>query len=363
MNCEKCGRRTRKVCSCERTVRCYLYTPPSRSWKLPLSMRNLLEKKNYMAHECARLQKELELRSTLATVGTIFARNRFRWAGLNMNLSLSVLTICPTTLDLAILLVASLSAVENLSQCWELHHVGLSVHVEDEDDEKCCCQLKLNRSECCWTVGSNVLCCLLLKCNGTWGTPLPWSRWRLTRASADGLWSSRLHSGLLEDWDRHFSWRACTRDGVVVGEALHAWCQPWRCSWGTWRTSPSIRSPPETLEYVSSVLSYRLGIEVWLPRLLAPLFASTALAWSICHWLCPCFFTSWQELLLYDSTEFSTLQMLLWFGPSYLDWVVRQTPHRHMFNPSGNFFQAKKTLNSRRGLVSVRSTSGCPSRK
>ena len=80
----------------------------------------------------------------------------------------------------------SLHCSESFS-CWELHHVELSVHVEDEDDEKCCCQLELNRSKCFWTVGSNVLCCLLLKCNGTWGTPLPWSRWRLTRASADGL--------------------------------------------------------------------------------------------------------------------------------------------------------------------------------
>ena len=65
-----------------------------------------------MADECARLQRESELRSTL---GTVPARNKFPWAGLNMNLFLSVLAICPTTVDLAIFLVATLSTVENLS--------------------------------------------------------------------------------------------------------------------------------------------------------------------------------------------------------------------------------------------------------
>ena len=51
---------------------------------------------------------------------------------------------------------------------------------------------------------------------------------------------------LLEDLDRDISWRACSHNDVVVGKVLHAWCQLWRCSRGTWRTSPSIRSPPET---------------------------------------------------------------------------------------------------------------------
>ena len=75
--------------------------------------RNRLEKQNYMADECARLQRESELTSTSATVGAVFARNRFPCAGLNMNLSLSVLTIGPTTFDLAILLVATLSTDES----------------------------------------------------------------------------------------------------------------------------------------------------------------------------------------------------------------------------------------------------------
>ena len=50
----------------------------------------------------------------------------------------------------------------------------------------------------------------------------------------------------------------------------------------------------------------------------APRFASTAFGWSFCHGLCACFLV---PELPHDSTEFSTLQMLLWFGPSYLDWV------------------------------------------
>ena len=94
---------------------------------------------------------------------------------------------------------------------------------------------------------------------------------------------------LLEDWDRHFSWKACSHKDFFVGEALHAWCQPWRCSRGTWRTSQSIRSPLETLGFCRR---FAIGSkkEEWLPRLLAPFFASTASPWSICHWLCPCFF-------------------------------------------------------------------------
>ena len=39
------------------------------------------------------------------------------------------------------------------------NHVGLSVHVEDEDDEKYVFQMKLNHSKCCWTAGSNFLSC------------------------------------------------------------------------------------------------------------------------------------------------------------------------------------------------------------
>ena len=48
----------------------------------------------------------------------------------------------------------------------ELHHVGLSVHVEDEDDDKYVFQLKLNHSKCCWTARSNVSL-FFRKCIGT----------------------------------------------------------------------------------------------------------------------------------------------------------------------------------------------------
>ena len=39
----------------------------------------------------------------------------------------------------------------------ELRRVGLSIHVENEDDEKYALQLELNQSKCCWTAGFNVL--------------------------------------------------------------------------------------------------------------------------------------------------------------------------------------------------------------
>ena len=71
------------------------------------------------------------------------------------------------------------------SQDEELQHVGLSVHVEDEEDEKYVGQLKLNHSRCCRTAGSNVSFCLVRNFIGMWGTPLPWACWRLTRACAD----------------------------------------------------------------------------------------------------------------------------------------------------------------------------------
>ena len=53
------------------------------------------------------------------------------------------------------------------SQDEELHLVGLSVHIEDEEDEKYVGQLKLNHSKCFWTAGSNVYFVLfitLLEC-------------------------------------------------------------------------------------------------------------------------------------------------------------------------------------------------------
>ena len=67
-----------------------------------------------MVEDCARLQRKMrELRSTLTTVETIFARNQFPGAGMITNLLLSVLTIYPTTFGLAILLVATLATVED----------------------------------------------------------------------------------------------------------------------------------------------------------------------------------------------------------------------------------------------------------
>ena len=75
--------------------------------------RNLVEKKKNMADECARPQKM----RTLATVETIFARSWIPGAKMNMNLSLSVFTIFPTTFGLAILLVATLASVETFSKC------------------------------------------------------------------------------------------------------------------------------------------------------------------------------------------------------------------------------------------------------
>ena len=51
---------TRKMCACVRTVRCYLFTSPSRSRHLPVSGRGNLVEKKYMADECAKPQIKIE---------------------------------------------------------------------------------------------------------------------------------------------------------------------------------------------------------------------------------------------------------------------------------------------------------------
>ena len=62
---------TRKMCACVRTVRCYLYT----SSRVHDSC-HCLDAKADMADERARLQRESELRSTLATVETVLRRQQ-----------------------------------------------------------------------------------------------------------------------------------------------------------------------------------------------------------------------------------------------------------------------------------------------
>ena len=95
-----------------RTVRCHLNTPVAFTTFTNVWTRNLL--KNNMVEDCARMQRKMrELRSTLTTVETIFARNQFPGAGMITNLLLSVLTIYPTTFGLAILLDATLATVED----------------------------------------------------------------------------------------------------------------------------------------------------------------------------------------------------------------------------------------------------------
>ena len=286
---------TRKMCACVRTVRCYLYTT-----RRVHGSCHCLDAKS-VREKLHRQRRELELRSTSATVETIFARNKYTWASLNMNLSLSVLSIRPTTVDVAILLVATLSTVENLSSVESSTMLSFSVHVEDEDDEKCYCQLKLNHSKCCRTVGSNVLCCLVLRCNGIlrytfalvslkadnsicwWFIIFSFQRWSCLR-----IWIETSHEEraliTMSLSIRRFMLDVNFGDVVDVLDL---------------RLRPSDR---HLKRYVSS-FCHRLSMEVWLPRLLTPLFASTAFAWSICHWLCPCF-SLVTELLLYDTTVF-----------------------------------------------------------
>ena len=222
------------------------------------------------------------------------------------------------------------------SQCGELHHVELSDHVEDEDDEKCCCQLKLNRSQCCWTVGSNVLCCLVLKCNGISGTPWLWSCWRLTRACVEGLYCSLAHNG--PAWG--------------MGSTLLMWSKlSQRCCrlGATWLLS-IMEMQSRYLMHVSvhSIATWDARyVAFFLPSALyrgvvaasfRSSFASTALAWSICPWLCPHFSLLTELFAVRQYGVFKDANVAL--IKSIVLWLVRsQTLHGHMFNPSGTCFR------------------------
>ena len=91
----------------------------TRSRHLPMSGREICQK---MADECARLQRKMR---TQATVETVFARNQFPDARMNMHRLFSSLTISPTTFGLAIFLLATLATVENFPNCLEFHHVEI----------------------------------------------------------------------------------------------------------------------------------------------------------------------------------------------------------------------------------------------
>ena len=196
---------------------------------------------------------------------------------------------------------------------WQLHHVGLSVHVEDEDDEKNVFQLKLNHAECCWTAGSNVLFCLVLMCIGIWGTPLPWELvegWQEHLLMVYNLVVDTVV--LLVFWNQRVSCRVCFRIVVSVGKVLNDWCQSWRCSLGTWPTIQSIRAPIEKFgifrrSAIGPVQRCIRGVSLLL----------------FLHQFTGCVrsFSLLTGLLWYGGKEFSTLQKLLGFGPSYFDGV------------------------------------------
>ena len=130
---------TRKMCACVRTVMWYLYTPSR------LSGSEICEEKTNTADECARLQEGIRTH-----VGSGNSRNSIRPQRVSLSQS-----------DHESVVVRSYHLYHHFWSChWELHHVELSVHVEDEDDEKCCCQLKLNHSKCFWTK----IQCVVLSC-------------------------------------------------------------------------------------------------------------------------------------------------------------------------------------------------------
>ena len=74
--CEK-WHATRKICAFVRAVRCCLYTPPSRSWQLPMSGREIWIIKVHGWWMCKTAKKFEELKETWPTVETTFVRISF----------------------------------------------------------------------------------------------------------------------------------------------------------------------------------------------------------------------------------------------------------------------------------------------
>ena len=171
--------RTEKSVLVRACGRCCLYTSRHVHGSCYFLDAKLPEK----TEKCARPPMESGLRWT-------WQQLRHRSAQVSLCWSVRYSGVVEVVTDLAILCLAiheSAILAIHWSQNEELHQVGLSVQVEDGDDEKYVFQLRLNHSECCWTARSNVFLCLLRKFIGMWGTPLPCFRWMLTSAFADDL--------------------------------------------------------------------------------------------------------------------------------------------------------------------------------
>ena len=149
-----------KKCACVRTVKCYLYTHHRVHDSCHCLDAKSARKRNLRS---AQDYKWIPDSGELDNNWDLVARRQFPQARLSVTLALSLLSLVRPFFVLPPL---SVHSCHWRSQDEEPHHVGLSVHVEDEDDEKYVFQLKLTHFKCCWTEGSNVLFCLVRKCNG-----------------------------------------------------------------------------------------------------------------------------------------------------------------------------------------------------
>ena len=217
-----------------------------------------------MVKDCARLQRKMrELKSTLTTVETIFARNQFPGAGMNTNLLLSVLTIS------AILLVATLATVEDFPS---VENATMSSFV---------------------TMTKKMLV-KIASANLGWATP-----------NVVGLWDPMCYAVLssnVTEIEVHLCLERIWEHLLMV------------CKLGdldTWRTSQSTRSSPDKLGTFrrSAICSVsKCGCSFCVNNLST---IGCVRAFSLVT----------ESSLLCDSTESSKLQMWLWFGPTYVDWV------------------------------------------
>ena len=162
---------------------------------------------------------------------------------------------------------------------------------------------------------------------------------------------------LLVNWNQRLSKRQYCYIVLVVGKVHYSWCQSRRCNRGTWHTSPSIRSLPETLGILclGAIGPVRRCIcSVSVLTFLHPWPCDDRFAMDYVH-----FFSLSTGLPWFESMEFSTLQKLLWFVPSYFAWVeARQridTRSIPLVRASG-----KKDTELSPMFVSIRLTPLCP---
>ena len=326
--CERAHREKVRVCAYSEVLSVHL---PSRSWQLPLSGRetgrknkkNLRSAQDYKwSPESGELDNNWDLFALTPRTSLLVLVCAWLWRCCCYRWSHHSLSCHPWECP----------SCNWWSRDEELHHVGLSVHVEDEVDEK---YVGLRDPMCYFVLCANALefeVLLCLELIEGWQEHLL----MLYNLVVDTV-------VLLVPWNRRLSCGLCFHIVFAVGKVHHDWCQSWRCNRGAWPTLQSNRVPIETLGILRrSAIGPVCGVSVLL--FLHPWLYDDPSAMGCDHFS---FLLKW--LLRHGSNELLTLQMLFWFGPSSIDRVEAR---RRIDTVQSVWYvlQARKTLNCRQSL-------------